>query len=548
MGQIVTTQDGQTHIFPDEATPEMIAGALGVQPPAAQAPQQQVVPNTGLERVGQGIEDIPNGIAQLALHAGGALGSDAMEGGAQYLDQDLSRQEKQYQAARTAAGDSGMDLYRMGGNVVGGAPIAAALPGAAAETAVGRFGAGMLNGATSAASMPALDAQNGGYWTDKAYQTAGGAATGGVLNPMLGGFGAAISPKIDPAAKSLMDEGITPTIGQILGGRAKTTEEKLTSIPLIGDAISNAYGRGLEQFNNVALNRALEPIGETTTKIGRDGIDEVATKLGDAYNKVLPNLSLNINQNIAQGVANAGANLPTTEAMMFNDILQKQFNKYGGLNGTLTGDQIKSIESELGNMAKGYRGDASYDKKQLGTSISGAQDVIRTELANQNPTFGPQLQAINQGYANFARLRGAASAVKEDGPFTPNQLASAIRQQDKSAGKGQFARGNAMMQDLSDPAVGVLANKFPESGTFARHAIEAAAAGLLGHSAGASPETMLAGGTAAALGSLPYLTPTTQKIAAALLTKRPPGAGAVSDFAQSMAPFVSAGAAGYSQR
>jgi hypothetical protein len=62
----------------------------------------------------------------------------------------------------------------------------------------------------------------------------------------------------------------------------------------------------------------------------------------------------------------------------------------------------------------------------------------------------------------MAKTRG------EEGIFTPAQLEAAVRQTDRSARKGAFARGAAPMQELSGTATSVLGSKVPDSGTAAR--------------------------------------------------------------------------------
>lgn len=552
MAQTVTMPDGALHTFPDEATPEMIAGALGVGAPQAEVPPTATIdPISGGGRFMQGVEDVPNGMAQLMLHGAQELPDSVvnavpgLKGADNYLDTDLANQEKNYQARRSASGSDGIDWARMGGNAVGSAPLVAALPGAAAETAAGRLGAGILQGATAGATQPDFDAANGGYGTDKAYQIAGGAAAGGVLNPALGAAGGAIAPKVQAGAQYLMDRGVTPTIGQILGGPAKALEERMTSIPGMGDAITQANKRGLDQFNTAALNSALSPIGQATDKIGRAGVDDVANKLGAAYDDVLPRLNLKLNDQLAQGILDAKNGLQPKQASQFDTILGNQFNKFGDAD-TLTGDTLKGFQSEITNEAKGYGGDASYDQQKLGQALEKVGFAIRDNLQDSNPKDAQLLQNINQGYAQYARLRTAGQKTLSDKPFTPSQLAQAIRENDQSVGNGAFARGDALMQKLSDSGVQTLGEKYPDSGTAGRHAVQAGLAMLAGHEV--APDVMLPVAAASAVGSLPYLTTGTQKIAAALLSKRPGFARPVSDAAQSLAPYISTGAAGYSQR
>jgi hypothetical protein len=97
--------------------------------------------------------------------------------------------------------------------------------------------------------------------------------------------------------------------------------------------------------------------------------------------------------------------------------------------------------------------------------------------------------------------------------FTAAQLAQAVRQMDTSTRKGAVARGNALMQDLSDAGVNVLPSKVPDSGTAARLAVGGS---LLGGTHYLSPELAIGAGAL----TLPYL-PYAREATTALLAKRP---------------------------
>lgn len=532
MAQQVTMPDGSIHSFPDEATPDLITAALS--PVQAQNTQSPIGAGG---RFMQGVEDIPNGMAQLALHGAQQLPDylqpPGVAGADKVLDQQLQSDETKYQAQRQAAGNTGVDWMRLGGGMAGAAPLAAIAPEAEGGL-LARAGIGAAEGAGYGTIQPVTG--GGDYASQKGSQIGAGALTGGILTPAIGAVGGAIAPKVAPEVKSLMDEGITPTVGQILGGGYKATEDKLGSIPYLGDIIKTGQKRALDQFNTVALGRALAPIGEDAPKeIGRAGIDAVATKLGEAYDKVLPKLTLTLDDGFAAAVQDAGDKLPSAEQGQFHNIMNKQFEKFGD-TGQISGEPLKGFQSQITQEASGYGSDSSYDKRKLGDAFGDVRQALGDALSRSNPTEAQNLQNINKGYANYTTLRRAASGVKEDGPFTPAQLAGAIKGEDKSAGKGNFARGNALMQDLSDPAVSVLSSKYPDSGTAGRALASLAGSAIVGGHF--NPALMGAAGAA----SLPYLNPTAQKLAAAMLIKRPVGASLLRQGVDNATPFLIPGA------
>ena len=100
--------------------------------------------------------------------------------------------------------------------------------------------------------------------------------------------------------------------------------------------------------------------------------------------------------------------------------------------------------------------------------------------------------------------------------FTPAQLAEGVRQMDKSVRKGAVARGNALMQDLSDAGVNVLPSKVPDSGTAGR----LLTGGIIGGGAHyLSPELAIGAGSLA----LPYL-PGARQAMTTMMAKRPESA------------------------
>ena len=428
----------------------------------------------------------------------------------------LNAEAAPYEQAHPTVGTVG----NLGGSIAATLPLMAAAPVAA--TYRGAAGIGALSGAASGALAPVEGGND--FWGDKAQQIGLGALTGGVASPVLRGVSRVISPQVSPDVQALMSRGVTPTPGQILGGGFARTEEKLTSVPFLGDMIKNAQQRGLQQFNAAAYNEALAPIGEKFSgKVGQEGIEQVANKIGAAYNEVLPKMQFKIDPQFHAEVMNLGSmaqSLPKAQQNQFANILKTQiFNKVGP-QGNMDGQALKGVQSELAKAATGYLGDPSYDQRQLGAAVSALRDAVDGNLVRMNPPeLAQKLSNANQAWANFARIRAAGAsqgAMNNEGVFTAGQLQNAVRSADKSVGKGATATGNALMQDLSGAGQRVLGSKYPDSGTTGRGLMALLApAGMM---TAPSQTLMTLGGIGA--GSLPY-TQLGQRAAAALLTSRP---------------------------
>lgn len=526
-----------------------------VDPPQLTQAEQKRAAST-INRFAQGIADPINAGAQMLSRVPGAdyvnqatqfvndlpvigpitKGLGMVPATSDELDAQMVANEEAYQAARASQGQSGLDVPRMLGNVTTG--LALTLPFGAAGTAVGRMAQGAGSGAAMGALTPVTENQDQ-YWTEKAKQVGIGAVTGAAASGATEGIARVVKPQTSPYVKTLMDEGVTPTPGQIAGGGFRATEDKLMSIPLLGDLIASARGKSLNEFNRAAYRRALEPIGETADDlpIGREGINGVYQKLSKAYDDLMPFLSFKPDQQFAADVKTlrqmAKEGLEPQQYKVFEKALRDKVINRLTKQGNASGETIKEIESELGLMVRGYSKDPSFANRQLGDALKEAQNTIRQTLVRNNPASAERLQAINQGYAVYDKLRVAgARAGDKTGGFTPADLAAAVRGADSSVKKGAYARGVAPLQDLSDAGIATLPSRYPDSGTAGRATIAAMLGGAAG-GAGASVSPLVPIGIAGSM--LPYM-PGGRQVAAKLMTARPPGAQTLADLIRASGP------------
>lgn len=522
---------------------------------ATPASQQQVAapaPSFG-NSVVQGMRDSLNGVEQLGVHAVQSLPSNVasfvnhmpligpaatMLGmvPANQVDSNIAQQEQQYAAARANAGQSGFDWGRTLGNVAATAPLSLMAPETAGMGLLGKIVTGATIGGLFGAGAPVTSGND--FWAQKAKQAALGAATGGVVTPVTSAIGGALSGAQGAAQQALAKAGVTLTPGQILGGGWKATEDKLTSIPVLGDLIKNAQQRSVQSFNKATYNQVLAPLGQTYSgPVGNEGVASVQQSIGDAYHKALSKMTFNATDPAFQSelgqIGNMAQSLPASQKQQFLNIVQNQIVGKASPQGLMTGDTLKGVQSELGRLARGYSGDASFDTRQLGAAVGAVKDAIDNSLPRYNAPEAVQgLQAANAAYANFVRLRTAAAsqgAMNNGGVFTGAQLNNAVRGADKSVGKGATATGKALMQDFSTGAQSVLGNTYPDSGTTGRGIL--AALGGLGVGALAGHEALpmqfiLPSAAAVGFGALPY-TGMGQRLTQGLLMSRPQVAQAV---------------------
>ena len=455
---------------------------------AAQAPL------TRTDRVLQGVRDPIDGAAQLltkilpdsVVKAGNSLNNFLAdktglvgrlpEGG---VDQQVRENDAAYQKSRGV--DAGFDGYRTLGNVLSPANLALAARVPTAATALGRAGIGAAVGAGSGLMSPVTD---GDFAAQKGLQALGGAGGGAALSGIASGLARVISPNAstNPALAALKAEGVAPTIGQSLGGRWNTLEEKMMSLPILGDAIANARGNALKTFNQAAINRATAPVGTKVTAVGQDGVREAGDALSNSYNAALSKVSdVTLDSQFSNDLGQLhgmAQNLTGPMRDKFNGTLKEVVMRKVSPQGSILGSSYKEIDSELGELASRYGKSTVASEGELGDALSQMQSLLRQQMVRSNPQVAQEINATDKGWANLVRVEGAAKSAKNaDGIFTPAQLNMAAQTADDSVRKRAISRGTALMQDLGNAGQNVIGNKVPNSFTTDRALI---AGGSLG--------------------------------------------------------------------
>lgn len=430
-------------------------------------------------------------------------------------------QAQQMRAAEQQGAPEGIDWAAIAGNTAATLPLGGLKLGGAL---LSRLAQGAAVGAASenTSDLPA------------GVSTAVGAGISGALPPVVRATGAALAGKISPAVQSLKDLGVQLTPGQILGGGALRMEQGATSIPVTGDFIRNRQAESFASLNKGVANYVLAPVGENVAdgvKAGNDTVSHVAEKLGGLYDSILSKGSLdpgpNILPNLQSIVGQAQAMMRPQDADKLRVILQNEVVNAIKPGQMMTGDMYKGIDSKLRKIITDYRGQGDYFAHDLGDRLEDVKNYLRMEFDAQNPEVAQKLVPVDAAWARFKRMESAAGAIgsgKNDGVFTPDQLLSATRRLDPSLNKAQFARGDALMQELAQHASSVMGNKVPDSGTAYRSALKTGgallAAALGGHEIPfVGPAAALAA-AGVGLGSLPY-TQTGTKLLAKVLTQRP---------------------------
>lgn len=372
--------------------------------------------------------------------------------------------------------------------VVGGA-LANPLNIVAGQYVAGANGSGAV--LRAAQSGGALGAAYGAAQSDPGQRVRGaveggalGAAAGGALQ-LAGNVAGTVSrrPRPPSAARELSRQGVDLTPGQMLGGVGQRVEDAFTSVPIAGDAIRNAQRRTIGTFNRAALDRVLEPIGGSGQAIGRQGARDTSAQVSAAYQNALDGVTVTPDTQFADDVAQVLQTSRTPPAVrgdlnaFVDDVLER-------LQGPVDGPTWKAIDSDLAAAIRSADTGSSSNPslrflrdslRELRTAVGGAM-----ERSN-----GPAFEAVRQAdeaSAMLTRVREASQyqgTAAREGLFTAGDLNRAVRGMDTSAGNRAYAQGNALLQDLAEPAVQVLPSTVPDSGTAIRSAFTGSPQGLV---------------------------------------------------------------------
>lgn len=456
--------------------------------------------------VGKVLEQVPEGVT--------VMGRPVAASARAFSEKVVPQREQQYQAQRQAAGESGLDLGRIAGNVVNPANVVA-----------GVRAAPIVAGAVQGALTPVTE---GDFTTEKALQTVTGGVGGKIGETVAKAAGTVLNPLVSKAEQTMRDLGIQPTVGQALGGGYRKAEDFAQNLPLVGEMVRNAREKVLFDFNKGVINKALSKVDMElpANVVGRDAVAYAAEQVSNKYDEVLNKMSFNLDFKTTSDILSAlnKANLPSAaqreEAVnVLNKVALERFNK-----PTLTGAEYKAIESDLRKEASSYLSSATNSERKIGEALQEVLNVFRNELRAQNPKMTPILRRIDSAYGDLSVMqRAAANTGAENGVFTPRQYQSAVRAADISRNKAAFAKGAARGQGVSEAGMNVI-GKDQASTLEGRLALS----GLGGY------------GTAAVLSPVAALayTDSGQKLMNALIRSRPELARQIGAELQSQAPRI----------
>lgn len=409
---------------------------------------------------------LPIGEADIGLVKGGKEAWDraatGLEGMANMLPgvDSNSAQQAAAQSDQMFAGLPSNDTAEMFGRLGMSGVLAAPFRAPAAAGAVGNL---LMTDSTDPMEM--------------GFDAAIGAAGGVVGDKALRGLSGLINPQGREAMQRLNQQGVDFTPGQVIGPRARNWEDRLTANPILGPKIDAMRDEGLEAANRILPNRSLGHIGQELpeeVKAGHDAVGHVADAVGDFYEQALRGKTINIDNTFVKRM-NALGNRAKMRPQEFNeaaDLIQREiggaFQAPDTPLGSMSGKQFKQLDEKLGDYASSFAKSDDPYKREVGRFIADARDNVRSLARRQSPEMSKAIRAADNAWAEYSVLRRAADDNVETGLFTPGQLRNAVRQNDRSAGKGATARGNAKAQDLARDMSETMPSTVGSSGTSER--------------------------------------------------------------------------------
>jgi hypothetical protein len=282
-----------------------------------------------------------------------------------------------------------------------------------------------------------------------------GGATSGILAK-------AIAPrlKVLPEAKTLMDEGITLTPGQMSAGKVlKGTEGLMTSLFGVGPRVEKLYGDTIEQFNINRINNALKPIGKAIspdTEAGTEAFDEAFKTISNEYKKelngaILPFTKANLSK--VEKLPQKGI-LTVNGREKYWAVLEQALHNIRKPKGTITGEQYQEALSNIRAHKRNFVNSTNPDDKYVLEQLGAAEKRLQQEALSNVPDKASKLAGADKAYAKLQVLTDAGARTGgESGMFSPAQLSAAIK---KSTSKQDLVRGKGYDQKVSDAAKKVM--------------------------------------------------------------------------------------------
>lgn len=437
---------------------------------------------------------------------------------------------------RAAEGDTGVDLYKMGGAVV--SPMNYLAGTKVAQAAGTGLKSALASGAvTGALAAPTLEEDMA---AGKLKQAGVGAGAGAVGQAASKAVGRVLSPKVSAEEQILRDLGVTPTTGETTGGVFGEIEKTLAGVPVLKMLVNPAQRRSIESFNAGILNKPLKDAGLEPIEsgvIGQKAMKAADERMSAAYDDVLSNMNFTLDPQTAQALVAAKAEKALTggQQRVLDRKVAEILSTRVKPGQTIDGATMKEIESAFKKEVERFDKSTIPGQNDIGDALDNVLGSFKDSIKAQNPDYAAQLSTLDKSFAQLETLRLAVNKAKDSGGiFSPEQLLNSVGEAAKTRiGKKYTSYGEAFLQPEAQAAQKVL-GQGAEGSDWGK-------VGLLGAGYAAWNNPIAAAGTAIGTGVL--YTKLGQKVADTLLRARPEEAkmiGTAIEKAGSVTPAIAA--------
>lgn len=322
------------------------------------------------------------------------------------------------------------------------------------------------NAAVGSATAPQGQEGSGALWG------AGGGALGQVVGRGI------VKPTAD--ARVLMDRGVTLTPGQAAGTDSflKKTEEFFGTLPVASHFIKGAQNRAVEDANVAAAQAVRDMVGKGV-KLGkppREAIEQTREAISNAYTQSLEGAvapTINMQGSLVNKVLAQADKHPMLTPEHGNRIAHYVQNRFSNMPKELTGDQMKQIDSELGDHIRTLSS-GTGEERTAAKAWRDLQYEVRQVIGEAQGDEGKKklLLDANKAYKELLTLEKAM--LPGNDTFTPRRLKATIERMNKNQ------MPDTELAKVSQAMSATLPNQVPSSGTAERLLISGTIPAVLG--------------------------------------------------------------------
>jgi hypothetical protein len=457
-----------------QAQPQAPQQPVATQPtPRPPAPAQ---PASFMQRVAQAAQLEPSTQSMIRGAVQDPINAIRQVFGGTATRAKIAEEEKAYQAARKEAGKSGLDGFRLVGNVLSPATLAGGAAGVKATDFAAKwstlFGSkvakGVGAGAGSAVLLPTTTPQEeqDSFFLEKAKDVGFSGLAGGVMSKI----GSALTPQLRPGVSEQLAQGVEVPAGQAYGGVPGWVFRQMENIGF-GPSMKTIR----QSFTKAAGNEVLKSIDQTLPPTVKDGMQAsgyVERQIGKFYDDAFDNIGRVIpDSQFANDIGNvaltAKEEMSDKATRMFSSAIKANIVdkfKLGQVPSgavapqgmvqipSMDGTKLKEIDKFLKKQVQKYGKGTDADSIALAAAYEDTLNAFRAYVGRVDNTG--LIAKADEAWAKLYRFADASQkAFKEGGDFSAEQLAAAAVRQGTTLRAGA---GEAPMQQFAQQAIDVL--------------------------------------------------------------------------------------------